>query len=214
MAEQWMSIVEYARSFSVSDMTVRRRIKSGKLHAVLKDGKYYIPVHEIGKTINEGIPSSHVTVDSIYADQSSITDYPEADQLARNHSLVPYRDSYSRVERPMSGASHKIGVGVQANTSDDTRDEGDLKDSNIPKDITTSFRNNNESIVQTAQLLQFCEKSLVRINSIERHINDTYRYKLEALEHKLKNKDLEINRMRQQIEDLQTLLKMIESAQS
>lgn len=47
MAEQWLSIVEYARGFSISDMTVRRRIKTGKLKAVLKDGKYYIPVSQL-----------------------------------------------------------------------------------------------------------------------------------------------------------------------
>ena len=46
MAEQWLSIVEYARTFAMSDMTVRRRIKNGKLHAVLKDGKYFIPLDE------------------------------------------------------------------------------------------------------------------------------------------------------------------------
>lgn len=43
MSDQWLSIVEYAREYSVSDMTVRRRIKTGRLHAVLKEGKYYIP---------------------------------------------------------------------------------------------------------------------------------------------------------------------------
>ena len=44
MGQRWLSIVEYARTYSVSDMTVRRRIKNGKLQAQLKDGKYYIPV--------------------------------------------------------------------------------------------------------------------------------------------------------------------------
>lgn len=44
MAEQWLSIVEYARTYAISDMTVRRRIKTGRLKAVLKEGKYYIPV--------------------------------------------------------------------------------------------------------------------------------------------------------------------------
>ena len=44
MSEQWLSIIEYARKFSVSDMTVRRRIKTGKIRATLRDGKYYIPV--------------------------------------------------------------------------------------------------------------------------------------------------------------------------
>lgn len=44
MPGQWLSIVEYARSYNISDMTVRRRIKTGRLEAVLKDGKYFIPV--------------------------------------------------------------------------------------------------------------------------------------------------------------------------
>ena len=44
MQQEWLSIVEYARAFDVSDMTIRRRIKNGKLRAVLKDGKYFIPV--------------------------------------------------------------------------------------------------------------------------------------------------------------------------
>lgn len=44
MNQQWMSIVEYARQFDISDMTVRRRIKTGKIPAELKEGKYYIPV--------------------------------------------------------------------------------------------------------------------------------------------------------------------------
>ena len=44
MAQQWLSIVEYARAYNISDMTIRRRIKTGKLSATLKDGKYFIPV--------------------------------------------------------------------------------------------------------------------------------------------------------------------------
>jgi DeoR/GlpR family transcriptional regulator of sugar metabolism len=42
--EHWLSIVDYARMFNVSDMTVRRRIKAGKLPAKLIDQKYYIAV--------------------------------------------------------------------------------------------------------------------------------------------------------------------------
>lgn len=46
MSQKWLSIVEYARAFNISDMTIRRRIKTGKLMATLKDGKYFIPVDE------------------------------------------------------------------------------------------------------------------------------------------------------------------------
>ena len=61
MSEQWLSIVEYARAFNVSDMTVRRRIKNGKLKAELRDGKYYIPMtepqggREIAPDLRQGI---------------------------------------------------------------------------------------------------------------------------------------------------------------
>ena len=42
MSEQWLTIIEYARNKCVSGMTIRRRIKSGKLSAVIRNGKYYI----------------------------------------------------------------------------------------------------------------------------------------------------------------------------
>lgn len=44
MSDQWLSIVEYARTYGISDMTIRRRIRTGKLEAQLRDGKYFIPV--------------------------------------------------------------------------------------------------------------------------------------------------------------------------
>jgi hypothetical protein len=43
MTTQWLSIVDFARHYNLSDMTVRRRIKNGKLQAILREGKYYIP---------------------------------------------------------------------------------------------------------------------------------------------------------------------------
>lgn len=43
MSEQWLSIIEYARKYGISDMTIRRRIKTGRIKAVLRDGKYFIP---------------------------------------------------------------------------------------------------------------------------------------------------------------------------
>jgi len=53
MNDQWLSIVEYARQFNISDMTVRRRIKTGKLQAILREGKYYIPTSEQRARTNE-----------------------------------------------------------------------------------------------------------------------------------------------------------------
>ncbi len=60
MAEQWLSIVEYARKFAISDMTVRRRIKNGKIKAILKEGKYYIPSSGRSDPLDEEKPSPSV----------------------------------------------------------------------------------------------------------------------------------------------------------
>lgn len=59
MSEQWLSIVEYARQFNMSDMTVRRRIKTGRIQAVLREGKYYIPASEVHRksTVHQQAPT-------------------------------------------------------------------------------------------------------------------------------------------------------------
>ena len=44
MNSQWCSITEYSRRLNISEMTVRRRIKSGKLVTKMSDGKYYIDI--------------------------------------------------------------------------------------------------------------------------------------------------------------------------
>lgn len=64
MQEQWLSIVEYARQNNVSDMTVRRRIKTGKIKATLKDGKYYIPLASDSTELSPVRPQSAPVVKS------------------------------------------------------------------------------------------------------------------------------------------------------
>lgn len=58
MDSKYISIIEYARENNISDMTVRRRIKTGKLYAVLKDGKYFIP-EDGSKSVSRVAPMSH-----------------------------------------------------------------------------------------------------------------------------------------------------------
>jgi len=57
MNDQWLSIVEYARQFNISDMTVRRRIKTGKLQAILREGKYYIPTASTASRPQDNTPT-------------------------------------------------------------------------------------------------------------------------------------------------------------
>ena len=83
MAQQWLSIVEYAREHNVSDMTVRRRIKTGKLNAVLKEGKYFIaavgdaesfevpPVNSTPSSYKEPVERGHNHLSALESHQSN-----------------------------------------------------------------------------------------------------------------------------------------------
>ena len=57
-------------------------------------------------------------------------------------------------------------------------------------------------------LLNYCERSVNRINSIERHLKDSYQNKYLRLESEVRQRDLEISNLKQQVEDLQILIKM------
>ena len=171
MAEQWMSIVEYARSFSVSDMTVRRRIKNGKLHAVLKDGKYFIPVDKARQAAHSPM-ISHL----------------------ENH------ENYNPVTPDRVGAFSPVV----------SRDENE--DSQIPYDLKTKLTKQEAILVDSSELLDFCQSSLASLKSFEKCIEDNYKNKYDLLEEKIRYKDLELSRLKQQVEDLQTLIHMMESS--
>ena len=101
MAEKWLSIVEYARAYSISDMTVRRRIKNGKLNAVLKDGKYFIPVDSMlgsAAEISESKPVEPARKKNPYSNSDRHIHHtatsqhaPEMDMLSSNP--ISYRES-------------------------------------------------------------------------------------------------------------------------
>ena len=64
MQHEWVSISEYARRFNLSEITVRRRIKQGRINAELKNGKYFISspsIENIAKA-NTLSPASAVPV--------------------------------------------------------------------------------------------------------------------------------------------------------
>ena len=168
-----MSIVEYARSFSVSDMTVRRRIKNGKLHAVLKDCKYFIPV--------DG--AKHMT-----------------------HNQLPVMSQQGSHETYTPAIRDRVGA------FSPTVGSSDADDSQIPYDIKSKLNRQESSLVDTSELLGFCESSLANLKTFEKHIEENYKNKYALLEEKIRYKDLELSRLKQQVEDLQTLIHMMESS--
>ena len=168
MGQRWLSIVEYARTYSVSDMTVRRRIKNGKLQAQLKEGKYYIPV-----------------------------DYEKPAESAI-FSNVPATEVQSE---PIRGAMSTKSVVRPAPT---------VVAGNIPSSITQTLTQHETVSVGTDALLEFCNAAVSRIATIESHVNSSYKHRVNSLEASLKLKDNEISQLRQKVEDLEMLVKMLD----
>ncbi len=94
MDARWLSISEYARHHQLSDMTVRRRIKNGRLRAVLREGKYYI--EQGGQRPNSELsyPEPHsqaqMFADRVFEDSLRRSEFtqPEADKMERPY-VVP-----------------------------------------------------------------------------------------------------------------------------
>ncbi len=169
MGQRWLSIVEYARTYAVSDMTVRRRIKNGKLQAQLKDGKYYIPV---------------------------------------DYEKVAETSSFSR--DPVSPVVNKSLNGGISDSSV-VRPVKRVVANNIPTRITENLVSEESVSVDANSLIEFCNAAVSRIGSIETHLNVAFKNKLNSLEATVKLKDNEISQLRQKVEDLEMLVKMLDT---
>ena len=156
MQDGWISINDYARKFNVSDITVRRRIKQGKIPAELKNGKYYIR-----------------------ADYRDTSAPPESSHTPPG--VVPaVHPSFALPPPPTS------------------------------KPATPELPT-HETDVQSKELLEFCDRYLSEFKIREQHLAKRHETEIALLEAKLAKKDSEITALKQQIEDLQLLVKILEN---
>lgn len=245
MAEQWMSIVEYARTFNISDMTIRRRIRTGKLQALLRDGKYYIPIEtdpasgapikqnkqknlrpnadsaSYGSNQNNGNQAHHHPVKS----------HPNADRtlnssssFSQNRPVERSENHSSPVVRPNHISQTVPDQNKDFNQAATINTYPDLKQRNqsiapqsqpaiweqIPYHISAPVAQEQEVLVESQALLEYCNSSLANIKSIEKHIEQRYTARLETTYEQIRNRDIEISRLNQQIEDLQLLVQILE----
>ena len=84
------------------------------------------------------------------------------------------------------------------------------RDTHVPQSLTRPLAAQDTSLVDTRALLAFCEASLRKLNDSERRTVEKFKSKLEALEANLVARDHEIRALRQQVEDLQVLVKILE----
>jgi hypothetical protein len=184
MAEpQWMSIVEYARAFNVSDMTIRRRIKTGRLQAVLRDGKYYIPADGRAAAKSEPVevprpqvqpPTREFRPQPRHFEQASPAPQPRYE--ARPQPVPQTRGEYHR-----------------------------------PQVEEREFRPRYEERNHEMQrMIDVCESAVRSLGSLEQKLEDNYRSKTQLLEAKLLTMQRENEQLNQKIQDLQLLVSILE----
>ena len=207
MTEQWLSIVEYARTYQVSDMTVRRRIKTGKLHAILQDGKYFIPTSGHEGRAPAANPSAearesvaNVPPMVVPRHQSQHLAYHQAPARPKNHEITAAKNH------------PQVHVGFQAPKPSPARASSPPEDGDgvIPNSLRRALSAEDLSLVDSRALLAYCEASLRKLAEGERRTVERFKSKLEALEASLAQRDFEIKTLRQQAEDLQLLVKILE----
>lgn len=209
MADQWYSIVEYAREFAVSDMTVRRRIKTGRLPAVLRDGKYYIPVDSKGRPSQEAVQQATqpqtVRKETPAPIQRSHHNPPAHTEMivVKASAHAPTKNTFSMPERVVQAnpVVRKPRILTQASSV-------------IPESIRESFDNVETASMDAAALLNFCEATLRKLTDAENRVEAHCQSRLQHFESDLRAKDLELVQLRQQVEDLQLLVKILEKKQS
>lgn len=197
---QWLSIVEYARRYQVSDMTVRRRIKTGRLQAVLQDGKYYIPAEEAATGSAPSKPLMASRPPDAYEFNASVQDQkaapnpipgpsPTGPSISSNPSVL--RPPESKVFTPMASSP-------QAPVSSEL---------SSPSEAHAGTKASNQS-------LAIIQKALNQLDAHLNVANENYAHKEALLKAEIQQKDSEIVRLKQTIEDLQTLISVIEKPES
>jgi hypothetical protein len=181
MSDQWLSIIEYARRFNISDMTVRRRIKTGKLQAVLREGKYYIPATSVEMAPQHHRPQQPQP--AIVKSRPTMQSHPDP---IPTYETAPVR-SQSRTQAQSSNPHF------------------------VPHHISSQIHENSQRpMVDANTLLAFCEGALKKFSDAEIRLEQQYQQKISQLEAQLQAKHIEINQLSQQVEDLQVLVKILE----
>ena len=171
---EWMSIVEYARAFGVSDMTVRRKIKTGKLDHEMRGNKYYIKV--------DGSKAPAKT--NIIA-QEEITTRPVV--KAPKKVVAPEAAIIS------SPVAKNLGEDINAAVL------------SAPQPAQSEIR------VEAENLLRLCNTVISDSKKKESLLQAKFLAESKTLESKLRSRTLEIENLKRQLEDMQLLVKMLES---
>lgn len=203
MAEQWLSIVDYARATGISDMTIRRRIRTGRIRAELRDGKYYIPV-DLNSHEQE---RRHGNANSSSANHA-IKNHPNPDRSLRNN----FQDRSMPFVRRSDELSQNQNINVMPNHlgNGSSNHSNRTPWNNLPETMVRPLVDAGLASVEARALIEFCDRALDQARSTVETVEAKYAAKMESMSAQLMNRDQEIKSLNQQIEDLQLLVQILE----
>lgn len=203
MAEQWLSIVDYARATGISDMTIRRRIRTGRIRAELRDGKYYIPVdinsHEQDRRHGGSSPSNQ---------NHAVKNHPHPDRSLRNNfqdRSMPYVRRAEETNHNLNNNTHVTPNHIGQNNYQNRGAWNNLPDTMVRPLVDAGLAS-----VEARALIEFCDRALDQARSTVENVEAKYSAKMESMSAQLMNRDQEIKSLNQQIEDLQLLVQILE----
>lgn len=203
MSDKWLSIIEYARQYNVSDMTIRRRIKTGRIPAQLREGKYYICTSQL-------------------EDHKAAIAHDESESSSPNWNIVPKktfrRPEYQRDSKPSPVAIMNDHGDFKPEYKFDSSLSEVRSSRHIPAKYESALREHPTLLLETQNLMDLCSNALKAASHQEDLVAQNKKQELQILEEKIKTleselhiRDLKISKLHQDIEDLQLLLKMIEN---
>lgn len=204
MADQWLSIVEYARETGISDMTIRRRIRTGRISAELRDGKYFIPV-----TVDQGSGQISAVKTGARTSHTVIKSHPAPDKTIQRPVPTVQRHTDSSMEfsaqerksAPTVVPSNPIGPRTQVQSQDNQA---------VPEWLAKPLVDAGMASVEARGLIEFCHRALEQARATVSSVEARYASRLESLNAQIAQKDQEIKSLNQQVEDLQLLVQILE----
>lgn len=213
MTEQWLSIVEYARETGISDMTIRRRIRTGRISAELRDGKYFIPV-----TVDSA--SGQITAvrsnsrNSVVATSShaAIKAHPAPDRTIPRviPSGVPMDSATSHYSVKEKQIPQTANQQRTTNLQPLVNPAHSVEPSLAPDGLVKPLIDAGMASVEARGLIEFCHRALEQARATVASVEARYVARMEALNAQIAQKDQELKSLNQQVEDLQLLVQILE----
>lgn len=204
MADQWLSIVEYARETGISDMTIRRRIRTGRISAELRDGKYFIPV-----TVDQGSGQISAVKSGVRSGNPAIKSHPAPDKTMQRAAPTIQRHAEPSMEFVTPERKSTPTV-VSANTVG-PRPQAQPQDPQVmPEWLAKPLVDAGMASVEARGLIEFCHRALEQARATVSSVEARYASRLEALNAQIAQKDHEMKSLNQQVEDLQLLVQILE----